>query len=50
MGKGKIENAIELAGSKHFYQKTLIGILALLWISMNFIMLGPAYIYMDPVF
>jgi len=50
MGKGKIEGAIELAGNAHAYQKTLIAMLSLMWICMNFTMLGPAYVYMDPVF
>lgn len=49
-GKGKIQTALELAGSHHKYQKILILLIALTWIEVNYLLLGPTLIYMDPIF
>jgi hypothetical protein len=32
------------------YQKLLIALISILWLSVNCIMLGQSYIYIDPVF
>jgi hypothetical protein len=50
MSKGKILEALELAGDNKAYQKYLIILLSILWLSINCILLGQSYIYIDPVF
>jgi hypothetical protein len=50
MGKGRLKDALELAGSEHRYQKILIGLLMCAWVSMVFVFLSSPFIYMDPLF
>ncbi len=50
MGKGRLKDALELAGSEHRYQKILMGLLMCAWISMVFVFLSSPFIYMDPLF
>lgn len=50
MGKGKIKAALELAGNEHKFQKTLVFLICICWICINFVLLGSTLIYMDPVF
>jgi hypothetical protein len=50
MSKGKLLEALELAGDNKLYQKLLIVLLSILWLSINAIMVGQSYIFIDPVF
>lgn len=50
LSKGRIKEAIELAGNEGKYQKWLIVLFSLLWIEINFFLVGPSYIYMNPSF
>lgn len=50
MGKGRLIEALELAGSEHKYQHLLLLMLSLLWVERIFVLLSAPYIYMDPLF
>lgn len=50
MGKGRLKDALELAGSEHRYQNILVGLLMCAWVSMVFVFLSSPFIYMDPLF
>lgn len=50
MGKERIKLALELAGNEHKFQKTLVLLICVAWMSINFVLLGSTLIYMDPVF
>lgn len=50
MGKEQIKLALELAGNEHKFQKTLVLLICIAWMSINFVLLGSTLIYMDPIF
>jgi hypothetical protein len=50
MGKERIKLALELAGNEYKFQKTLVLLICVAWMSINFVLLGSTLIYMDPVF
>lgn len=50
MANAKLKQALELAGSEYRYQKTLVALLVIAWISMMFVFLSSPFLYMDPLF
>lgn len=50
MGKGRLKEALELAGNSDKYQKIIIFLLSLIWIERVYIFLSAPYIFMDPLF
>ena len=47
--EAKVEEALALAGNKHRYQKLIIIFLSLTWVINSFLVLGPSFYYMDPI-
>lgn len=43
-------NALEKAGNRHKYQILLIVFLCFVWAENCFLVLGPSFYYMDPIF
>jgi hypothetical protein len=46
MGKERIKLALELAGNEHTFQKTLVLLICVAWMSINFVLLVSTLIYM----
>ena len=45
-----VEKALEIAGNKHKYQKIVIVFICIVWALNSFLVLGPSFYYMDPIF
>ena len=48
--ESKVRQALEKAGNEHFYQKMLLIWICLAWVIDTFLILGPSFYYMDPIF
>ena len=48
--ESKLDQALEKAGNKNKYQIVLIIFMSLVWVQNSFLVLGPAFYYMDPIF